>query len=107
MEGGAPVQTDSLKMPAYFRIKTKRNTWMYSPSVDFGSDYHLVKKRKTTEDATSIEAIGAKALQPMANDGRASSITVQAVESVRHGLGLETTIIDARGEVEVLSLPRV
>lgn len=107
MTGGAPIQTDSLKIPAYYRLKIKRAGWLYAPADDYGSDFHTVKKRRTSDDASLIEAIAARALQPMVDDGRASTITIATTVVARNAVGLETEIFDARGRIETLTLPQV
>jgi phage gp46-like protein len=107
MQGGSPVETDSLRIPAYIRLKVRRAEWLYAPDDDYGSDFHLIKKRKSTDDASNLEAIGARALQPIADDGRASLITVDTIAVSRHNVGLRTEIEDAGGEVETLDLPQI
>jgi phage gp46-like protein len=105
MEGGAPKQTDSLKIAAYVRLKTPRTQWLYAPNTRYGSDFYLLQKRQTTRDASQVEAVAANALQPIADDGRARSIEVEAVVATRHGVGLETRIEEANGRIDNLLLP--
>lgn len=107
MEGGSPKETDSLRIPAYIRLKTRRQQWLYAPDTQYGSDFHLVRKRRTTEDASAIESIAARALQPILDDGRADSITVDTTATSRHGVGLQASIVEADGTVENLDLPQV
>lgn len=102
---GAPVETDSLRVPAYFRLKIKRTKWLYAPDDKYGSDYYTLNKIPPNNAAQIIENVGAAALQPMANDGRASSINVQADQISRNGVSLTTTIIDASGQAEVVTFP--
>lgn len=105
MIGGAPVQTNSLRVPAYVRLKTPQGGWLYAPDDNYGSRFYALKKRQTVGDASGVETIAANALSPIVNDGRASSVTVEAKVVARHGIGLETEIVDAGGEVENLILP--
>lgn len=105
MQSGSPKQTDSLRVPAYVRLKTPRNQWMYAPDESYGSDFHNLKKRQTTRDASQIETVAANALQPIADDGRARSIEVEATQVARHGVGLETKIAEASGRLDNLLLP--
>ncbi len=100
MEGGAPEQTDSLKVPAYFRLKTKRQQWLYAPDENFGSDFYTIKKRPAENANQRLENIAAAALQPLADDGRASQITATVTQNTRNATGLNVSIIDAAGEVE-------
>lgn len=107
IEGGVPVQTDSLVVPAYFRLKTRRLRWLYAPDTTYGSDFHLVKKRRTTEDASFLESIAAQALQPILDDGRAESITVNTTATSRSGVGMQASIISDGGQEDTLDLPQV
>lgn len=107
MKGGSPLQTDSLVIPAYHRLKTNRTQWLYAPNDDYGSDFYLVKKRRTNENASTIESIGARAVQAIIDDGRASQIDISTTDVARQGLQLETDITDARGKVEKLVLPQI
>jgi phage gp46-like protein len=105
MEGGSPKETDSLRIPAYFRLKIPRTKWLYARDNQLGSDFNTLKKRQTTKDASQIETIGATALQPMADDGRAQSIEVEATATSRQGVQLEARIVKADGQIEELVLP--
>lgn len=105
LEGGSPKQTDSLTVPAYFRLKTPRLGWMYAANDKFGSDFHTIKKRQTSRDSSQIETLAANALQPMADDGRAASINIETKVITRNAIGLETQIIKANGKIEELILP--
>jgi len=103
MENGKPVQTNSLQIPAYFRLKIKRQQWLYAPDDNYGSDYFTVKKRPSSNAASRMESIGANALQPLIDDGRASEIeltSISATQTNRNNTGLEVKITDATGEVE-------
>lgn len=107
MRGGAPEQTDSLLVPVFHRLRIVRGGWLYAPNDDYGSDFASVKKRKTSQDATLIENIAARALNPIVEDGRASSISVDTVLVTRTAVGLETKVEDATGQVEKLVLPAI
>lgn len=105
LDGGKPVETDSLTIPAYVRLKTDRTKWLYAPDDQFGSDLYLIKKRKTTQDPTLMESTTAQALQPIVDDGRASEIEVATVFNSRNALGMQIDILDAQGEKDTLSIP--
>lgn len=105
MSGGAPVETDSLQVPAYFRLKTKRKQWLYAPDDKFGSDYYLIKKRPATNAAQRLENIGSAALKPLTDDGRASSVEVTTDNFTRNTASLTVTITDATGEAETVTFP--
>lgn len=107
MENGAPEQTGSLKIPAYIRLKTRRNQWLYAPNNDYGSDYYLLRKKQANLDASTIEAIGERALQPLVDDGRANEITIQTTGTTRTGIEMKTQIIDAAGEPEDITFSRL
>ena len=104
MVGGAPEQTDSLLVPAYIRMRAKRTKWMYAPDKNWGSDLYTVTKNRSLNDATFLENIAARALKPLIDDDRAESITVSTEVVARHGVGMKTKIIDARGEGEQITL---
>lgn len=104
MEGGAPVETDSLRVAAYIRLKVRRTKWLYAPSNDYGSDFFQIKKLQSTRDASQVENAAARGLQPLANDGRAKSITIDTDEMKRNGVGLKIKIIEANGTVGTLNL---
>lgn len=105
MQGGSPKQTDSLRIPAYFRLKTQRTRWLYAPDDKFGSDFYAVTKRQSTRDSSQIETIAATALQPLADDGRAAEITVETQVVARQGVGLKVEIVEANGRFDELILP--
>lgn len=100
MVNGAPSQTDSLLLPAYYRFKIQRGKWLYAPDTDYGSDFGSVKKRPGVAANEVMENIGERALQPILDDARAKSITITSTPAGRHGFDLATKIIDAQGEVQ-------
>lgn len=101
MSKGAPEQSNSLLLPAYYRLKTKRQQWMYAPDLNYGSDYYTVKKRPANATNSRLEQIGANALQPIVDDGRASEITVEVTGNSRHNSEMKVTVVDAAGNLEV------
>lgn len=107
MDGGKPVQTDSLRMAAYFRLKVRRAKWLYAPSTTYGSDLDLYKKRQANLDITAVENTAIKAVQPIVDDGRAAEIRVDFSESARGGIGIKCKILNASGIVEELNLQGV
>jgi phage gp46-like protein len=104
MEGGAPKQTDSLRIPAYMRLKVRRRGWLYAPDVKYGSDFWTVKKRQTSRDTTAIENTAARALQPIVDDGRASFVLVDNDGIARSGVGVKCKIVAASGREDQLNL---
>lgn len=97
---GNPIETDSLLVPAYIRLKAQRTRWLYAPNPDWGSDFYTVRKRHSTLDGSLCEQIGAHALKPLIDDGRASTVTLTATVQTRGGVGLETEITDSGGEAQ-------
>lgn len=95
---GQPKQTDSLTVPSYFRIAVKRTQWLYAPDTDYGSDFYLLQKRRSTSDSSQFENIAAKALQPIVDDGRSSGISVTTQVLTRGGVGMNVQVTDARGQ---------
>jgi len=105
MSGGSPEETDSLKIPAYIRMKVTVNQWLYAPDSSYGSRFSQIKKRPTGRDASRIENAAAVALQPILDDGRALSITVETTSSNRTSVGLKTAIERQRGVFDQLEIP--
>lgn len=105
MTSGAPNETDSLRVPAYFRLKIKRKKWLYAPNDKYGSDFYTLKKVPPNNTSQVFENVAAKALQPLADDKRAKQIIVTADEVSRNGASLTAEILDASGEAEVVTFP--
>lgn len=99
VNGGAPVETDSLRVPAYNRLKTRRLMWLYAPDKSFGSDFFRVRRRNSVDVSNDLEAIAYQALKPMIDDGRAVEVNSDLVVQGRGYAGLSTEIVDASGEV--------
>ena len=99
---GKPTFEKGLLVPAYLRLKASRSKWMYSPDVDYGSDYHLITKRVTRGDNILVDAITEKALKPLLDDGRASKVEIEPKEYTRHTAELNIKLSDAQGQVEEL-----
>lgn len=107
-ENGSPVPTESLQEPAYYRIKVRRNKWLYAPNTDYGSDFYTVKKRFQTGDVNSLSNLADRALEPMVSDGRAESVTTAYQKSSgRNDVQLQVDIIDAEGEPQSFNLPMI
>lgn len=110
MEGGSPVPTESLVVPAFYRLRIHRGRWMYAPNDEYGSDYFLVKKRFNGGDLSGLKNIGEKALRPMVDDKRAKKAVVTPdpqPQQSRSNSFLKIQIVDAQGEVEELGLPPI
>jgi phage gp46-like protein len=103
MTDGAPAQTDSLTIPAYIRVKSQRKKWLYAPNDRWGSDFGTVKKNRASASPGIIESIGARAVQPLVDDGRADGVTVEAVTRTRYGLGVKINILTASGQQEEIT----
>lgn len=102
-ENGRPVNTNSLRLPSYYRLKIRRKTWQYAPDDKYGCDFFKVAKRSTTQNNTKLEVIGARALQPIVDSGRASNVQLTTTLTARNGVSLDATITDAQGIVETVS----
>ena len=107
ISNGKPVETNSLTIPAYIRLKTGRKKWMYAPDDNYGSDLATLTRKQTNRSPTVIENMAARALQAILDEGRAKSITVDFAASARHGVGLEVKIINAAGKVEQLNFASI
>lgn len=104
MDKGAPVQTDSLEIPAYVRMRTGRGEWLYAPDKTFGFDKSVLTKRVTNGKTGTIESAASAAVQPIADDGRAAFIEVTATESNRPSVGMNVRVTAASGKIDQLNL---
>lgn len=110
MEDGAPVDSDSIAYNAFYRLRIKRNTWLYAPNDQYGSDLHLIKKRPVAGRTASVESIAERALQPIVQDGRAKStdVTINTeVTTVRNNVIINAHIVDAQQKPQELNLPMI
>lgn len=97
LDGGQPENVTTMDLPAYYRLKTKRKQWLYSPNDKYGADFFKIVKRTTTGGNGIIESIAARALQPLVDSGRALSVTVTTTSTSRHGVAVQANIVDAEG----------
>lgn len=104
MTNGAPVDSADLIYPAYYRLKIKRQKWMYAPDNKFGSDYYKLLRNYTTKPQVALEKIAARALQPIVDDGRATSINVTVTGVARNGVTVEADISSGQTQVSTLTL---
>lgn len=108
MTNGAPLDDPSLIYPSYYRLKTERSHWLYAPDDQYGSDFYVQKKRFTANDVNPYSNIAEQALQPIIDDGRALDVSVNFLSPLgRNDIELSTTIVDAQGQPQILSLPMV
>jgi phage gp46-like protein len=104
MTNGAPVDSPDLKMPSYYRLKIKRQQWLYAPDAKYGSDYYKVLKNFTTKPQTQLEQIGARALQPIVDDGRATAIDVTVTGVGRNAVSLELDVTSGQNQTSTIQL---
>lgn len=104
MRGGSPIETDSLRIPAYNRLKVRRLGWLYAPDEQYGSDFFRLQKRQTNRDTSAVENIAGRGLQPILDDGRAQRIDVDFDAVARHGVGIKVKLVSASGKTEELNL---
>ena len=108
MIGGAPEETDSLTVPAYFRLKITAGQWLYAPDPrTYGSRFSSIKKRPTGSDATLIESTAKAALQPIIDDGRAVGTVIKTTFSNRHAVGISVEIEKQQGVIDQLEIPSI
>lgn len=101
-ENGRPVNTNSLRLPAYYRLKVKRKQWLYAPDDKYGADFFKIVKN-SNQTPSQVETVGGRALQPLVDSGRALTIDVTTDQTSRHGISLKTNIVDAEGNVETVT----
>ncbi len=104
---GKPKETDSLRVPAFIRLRARRLGWMYAPDANWGSDFWTVRKRHVPQDGASLENLALRALEPLVDDGRAKDVTVDAQVQSRYGVGLQVDILDASGQNQELKFDPV
>lgn len=105
---GSPVATDSLTNPAFYRLRIPRGGWMYAPDDQYGSDFGTVRKRFNGADIAGLVNIAQQALQPIIDDGRATSVTIIPATTQtgdRSMASFQTDIVDNQGNLETLILP--
>lgn len=113
MVNGAPQQTNHLTVPAYIRLKAPRqglqkkngepSGWLYAPDTKWGSAFFAkVGTRVSSRAITELEQVAAVALQPMLDDGRASSITEQVLVTARGAFGFQANIVEVNDQSQVI-----
>ena len=107
IENGRPVETDSLTTPAYIRLKTPRNRWLYAPDDKYGSTFYTSSKRQSSQDPSNLERIAEVALQPILEDGRAVEVTINTESASRNNVIMSTTLQQESGDLETLILPKL
>lgn len=112
MVNGQPQETNHLTVAAYIRLKAPRQGlrrrdgtpggWMYAPDSKWGSNFWAKRgTRISTQQTTEIEQVAAIALQPLADDGRASQIDLSIVASAIGALGLKAVITETNDQSQV------
>lgn len=107
-EQGKPKQTDSLKIPAYFRLKAKRGLWLFAPDPTWGNVTPLKNRKNAIRNQLEITEEARSALQPILDDGRAQVIDVQLNTTAtrnRNSAAYEVGIVDADAKAEVVTIP--
>ncbi len=104
---GSPKETDSLKMAAYFRMRVRRDQWLYAPNNKYGSKFHELKRNQIQNGPTFIEAVAEDALQPIVDDGRATEIEITGSFTARNNAALEVAITDSSGNIERIVFERI
>ncbi|KGQ36070.1 hypothetical protein JP34_00860 [Gallibacterium anatis] len=90
-------QTDTLQNAVYIRLTTPLGSWWADGRV--GSLLHLIQREKDKERVGLLaQQYAEEALQPLLDDGRAKSITVDYQQPHNGTLQLFISVIDARGK---------
>ena len=106
IQDGKPVPTESLVVPAYYRIMIPRGQWMYAPNTKYGNDAALLKKKNGSE----IVGMTERALHPLVDDGRALSVAAQinpTIQTNRNNAALSVALVDAQGQPQFLAIPSI
>lgn len=104
VDKGNPVIDTGLKTPAYIRVKTPRDGWLYTTDSSFGSSLNRLKKLKTVKPDRQVQNLIEKALQPLIDEGRALGVEVETSERSRHNIAEKVKITDASGNQEEIVL---
>jgi phage gp46-like protein len=100
---GDPQRDETLRFPAYVRLRLASGSWLYAPDASYGSVFGTVKKR-TTNSITLLSQIAEAALAPLIDDGRAVTVAVDPVSSGRNSEEMAITITERDGELTQFQL---
>lgn len=103
-DDGKIVNDFGLLTPAYFRLRTPRNEWLYAPNARYGSDFKSLKKNQSAGSQNRVTNIAERALAPLIDQNRATETEVNVADVARHGVSLDIKITDSQGEVEEIEL---
>lgn len=95
---GDPQRDETVQFAAYLRLKLQRESWLYAPDTGYGSDFARVKKR-TANAPQLLIAVAKKALQPLQDENRVTTIEVESNGSARHYEALDITLTERDGNV--------
>lgn len=96
---GRPRTTNDLTQAAYIRLRAHFGRWLYDQKLG-SSLYRLTTNSKArTGIGSDLVAQAQRALQPLIQDGRASSTSVRLIERVRFGRRIGVSITDARTDL--------
>lgn len=96
-DSGRPQMTSNLGPAVRTLLRTHRKQWLYAPDSEYGSDFHLYKKRKSVDFTDGIgESIAGKALDRLGKDGRADNIEVATSLTQRGGVAFAITLLDRK-----------
>jgi phage gp46-like protein len=96
---GFLVSTNSLAQAGYIRLTAHFGEWMHDTTL--GSTLFDLNAKAETTGESEVVRRAERALQPLIDDGRASSVTVKLLESTRYGRAIDVTIVDARSNEAV------
>ena len=91
---GFPVATNELTQAAYIRLRAHLGEWLYDPLL--GSTIFRPIDKAVGQGQEEIVRRAERALQPLIDDGRASSVAVKLLERTRYNQALDISIVDAR-----------
>lgn len=100
VENGRLIETDDLRVAAYFRLRTRKQLWLYADDDQFGSTFYLMMTRAGFRSPRLLENVARDALAPLIDDGRASTIEVRATDQNLTRTLLEVGIINSEGKPE-------
>lgn len=104
---GRPVEDNTLNTPSYIRLKASRNSWLFAPDDQWGSDFYLFHVRHLIQNDQALLSVGARALQPLIDDGRASAVQITQDGSSDSAFQLTANVTQANSQTTPVTLTPV
>lgn len=101
VNAGKPAIDSTLRSPARTLLRCHRGEWLHAPDVEYGSDFHRYKKRKSVEFSDGLaETIALKALKRLQTSGRADNLEAVTQFTQRGGVAVKVSMLDRQQQQE-------